>query len=187
MSVWKRENDLSDYVSTRTANGKKRWLYQGDLYCCRAVDERKWKRYRPVLLAFSLLDFALFVAASLVNPASMHIPGALYVLIPYALACLACIMGLARAIHLQFVPWKMERMDYDKCILSLRRYTVAITVLCGATGLAQLAYIIIQQAFSANEWLTALLCLAAAGINWISYRLQNRHVCQNIGKAPQTP
>ena len=182
MSAWKRENYLSDYASSRTADGKKRWVYQGDLYCCQ-IDEHGWKRYRPAVLALSLLDLLLCGAASVVNPVSLRISGALYVLFPYAAACLCCIMCLARTIHLQFVPWKMERMDYDKCVVSLRRYTMATTVLCAATAVMQLAYIVLQQAFSAREWLAVLFCCMAAGAGWGSSRLQNRYPCQNIGKA----
>ena len=183
MGLWKRVNYLEDYVTTLNAKGKKRLVYQGDLFQCTA-DDTAWRRYRRIVLVEALLALILCAVASLVDPSSLRITGAYYVLFPYAALFLATVFGGARSVHLQFLRREIERMDYDKCIISLRRWTLATVVLGAAAGIAQIVYIFLQQAFAFQEWATAILCLFAGGLAWCSRCIQARYPYENIGKAP---
>ena len=183
MELPKRKNYVKDYTVVLGNTGKKHWVYQGDYYQCTA-EGGAWRRLRWGVPLFSLLELAMCVAASLVDPLSMRLDGEFYVLLPYAALALFCLVGLFRTIHFCFLRRKVERMDYEKCIRPLFRYTVAISILAAATCLAQVVYILLNQAFAPGEWGAALCCAAAAVLSFLSFRLQRSCPYENIGPSP---
>ena len=183
MPSWKRENYMSDYTSVLSADGRRHWVYCGNLYQC-SGDPRSWRRCRFGILGLSLLELVLGAAISLVDPLSLRIGSAPYVLIPYSAFFVACILCLGRTVHLQLLSQKIERMDYEKCILALPRYGQAITVLAGVTGLAQVVHMLLNRTFALNEWVAALCCAAAGGLGWCIFRLLKQFPFKNLGPAP---
>ena len=182
MAIWKRKNYLSDYVSTLSPNGKKHLVYQGDFYQC-AAEGRTWVIYRVGMLAVTVAELLLWGLASLADPSSLRLGGPVYVLIPYVLLCLPALLALGRSIRLQFLRRQMDRMDYELCIRSLYRCSLAISALGVLAGAAQVLYILLCQAPAPGEWIAALCCFVISAISFLSYRLQRRYPCENIGKA----
>ena len=179
----KPKSYITDYTVVLRGNGKKQWVYQGDYYQCTA-DGPAWRRFRLMVPLLSLLEVALCAAASLVDPLSLRLGGVVYVLLPYAALAMVCLVGLFRTIHFCMLPRKIERMDYEKCIRPLRRYTLAISILSAATCLAQVVYILLNRAYAPGEWWAALFCAVSACLGFFSFRLQKRHPYENIGAAP---
>ena len=181
MAFWKSEY-ISDYVSTLQPNGKKRLVYQGDFFEFPG-EKQVWRRHRLLLLAFALISMLLCIGIAVIDPFSMGIDGAAYVLLPYVGFLIITFLVFTRSVYLQFLPQRLERMDYEKCIVGLQQYTAISSFLALVTAVAQLIFILLTQTFSAAEWITVLCALAAAGMNLYSYRRQKAHPCKNIGKA----
>lgn len=166
-----RKRIIADYERRMDGQGREIYIYTGPVFSL-ALSEAQLSRYRLACWLAPLVMIALYVAIGLLNTQSMH---KFYVVFPFIALMMPLALLLSDAYKLSTNRKEMQRKEYLRCIVQMRRCTVTVLIFAVLLALGQLGVILFESVESVRmEWFFFAGCLCIGIVAALFWTAQKR-------------
>lgn len=167
----RRKQIIADYERRMDSQGKETYIYTGPLFSFDLTD-RQLLGYRLFCWAVPALMIAAYISIGLLDTGSMR---RFYAVFPFIALMMPLALLISDAYKLSTNPRRMQRKEYLRCVVQMRRCTVAVIILSALLILGQSGFLLWESVESARaEWLFLAGCVLICTMAIVFWSVQKR-------------
>ena len=166
-----RKRISSDYDRRLGADGKETYIYTGPRFNV-DLPAKRLLRYRVICWLMPVLGFLIFIGSGISDPQGLR---QMYIVLPFIALFMPLALLIGDAYKVTTANKNMERKEYARSIVQMRRCSVAVVALSGIVFIAQAAFMIFGlDVVSVKEYYLLIGTFILACLFFVFYRWQKR-------------